>query len=95
MSLPPAQFSNPDLLAAINKGGSTVQEAVTEIRLKPSDDKLKSFTFKIYESELEQIRKIQQSLPKRDRISISDFVISAVKDRILKESKKRKIDNLN
>lgn len=73
----------------INKGGS-VQEPVVAVpaRAEVEEDKLKSFTFKIYESELAQIRAIQDSLPKRDRISIHDFVVSAVKEKIEKAAKK-------
>ena len=71
----------------INKGGSVLSEPVAPAS-EPEEDKLKSFTFKIYESELAQIREIQNALPKRDRISIHDFVLAAVKDKIGKETKK-------
>ena len=73
----------------INKGGSTVEEPVTPTPPAQEEDKLKSFTFKIYESELAQIRAIQDRLPKRDRISIHDFVVSAVTEKIAKENKKQ------
>lgn len=73
------------MLEMINKGGSVSTDLV--INATPEEDKLKSFTFKIYESELAQIRAIQDALPKRDRISIHDFVLAAVKDKIGKESK--------
>ena len=72
----------------INKGGSTI-EAPTPTLPAQEEDKLKSFTFKIYESELAQIRAIQDRLPKRDRISIHDFVVSAVMEKITKENKKQ------
>ncbi len=39
--------------------------------------------------ELAQIRAIRDSLPKRDRISIHDFVVSAVKEKIEKQAKPR------
>ena len=67
------------MLEMINKGGSVFSQEVKEI------DKLKSFTFKIYESELEKIREIQSRLPKRDRISIHDFVLEAVLNKIQNE----------
>ena len=60
---------------------------------EPKEDKLKSFTFKIYESELAQIRDIQDRLPKRDKISIHDFVVSAVKEKISRERKASKLNN--
>lgn len=72
----------------INKGGSTI-EAPVPTPPTQGEDKLKSFTFKIYESELAQIRAIQDRLPKRDRISIHDFVVSAVTEKITKENKKQ------
>jgi hypothetical protein len=71
----------------INKGGSVVTEAARPPAALVEEDKLKSFTFKIYESELAQIRAIQDALPKRDRISIHDFVLAAVKEKIKQEGK--------
>ena len=86
IGLPPAPAPSLAMLEMINKGGSVSTDPV--VPAAPEEDKLKSFTFKIYESELAQIRAIQDSLPKRDRISIHDFVLAAVKDKIGKESKK-------
>jgi hypothetical protein len=84
-SLPPAAtLSNPAMQAMINKGGSVLDDQLSH-QPDPLEDKLKSFTFKIYESELAQIRTIQDALPKRDRISIHDFVLAAVKEKIKKE----------
>ena len=71
----------------INKGGSVVTEPSQPPAAPVEEDKLKSFTFKIYESELAQIRTIQDALPKRDRISIHDFVLAAVKEKIKQEGK--------
>lgn len=95
IGLPPVQLNDPSMMEAINKGGSTVKSSpVLEVAkptpvLDPQQDVLKSFTFKIYESELAQIRQIQESLPKRDRDSIHDFVVKAVKDRINKQLRNR------
>lgn len=86
MGLPPVTAPSMAMLEMINKGGSVSTDPV--VPAAPEEDKLKSFTFKIYESELAQIRAIQDALPKRDRISIHDFVLAAVKDKIGKESKK-------
>ena len=93
LGLPPTApistaMSNPAMQAMINKGGSVSEEPPTIANtMEPAEDKLKSFTFKIYESELAQIRAIQDTLPKRDRISIHDFVLAAVKEKIKKEMK--------
>lgn len=81
-------LSNQAMQAMINKGGSVLDDSAAHAKhLEPNEDKLKSFTFKIYESELALIRAIQDKLPKRDRISIHDFVLAAVKDKIKKETK--------
>jgi hypothetical protein len=85
-SPPASALSNPAMLAMINKGGSVLDDQLPSLP-DPSEDRLKSFTFKIYESELAQIRTIQDALPKRDRISIHDFVLAAVKEKIKKELK--------
>jgi hypothetical protein len=87
LGLPPTRVPSTSLEEMISKGGSVASEAVRPPVTLPEEDKLKSFTFKIYESELAQIRAIQDALPKRDRISIHDFVLAAVKDKIRQESK--------
>lgn len=87
LGLPPIRLPATSLEEMINKGGSVVTE-ISHPRAAPvEEDKLKSFTFKIYESELAQIRAIQDALPKRDRISIHDFVLAAVKEKIKQDSK--------
>lgn len=92
IAMPPTALSNPAMIEVINKGGS-VKAATPIVGAEPVEDKLKSFTFKIYESELAQIRDIQDRLPKRDKMSIHDFVVSAVKEKISKERKISKINN--
>jgi hypothetical protein len=86
LGLPPTRVPNTSLEEMISKGGSVASESTQPLAIpaksEPEEDKLKSFTFKIYESELAQIRAIQDALPKRDRISIHDFVLAAVKERI-------------
>ena len=86
IALPPVKLDDTALQSMINKGGS-VSESIPNLTTEATEDKLKSFTFKIYESELAQIRDIQDRLPKRDRISIHDFVVSAVKEKIEKVKK--------
>lgn len=86
IAMPPLPLNSPAMLEAINKGGS-VKGPTPLDEPTPQEDRLKSFTFKIYESELAQIRHIQDRLPKRDRISIHDFVVAAVKEKITNEEK--------
>jgi hypothetical protein len=87
IALPPVALNSPAMLDVIDKGGSVKAPAISE-QPEPMEDILKSFTFKIYESELAQIREIIARMPKRDRISIHDFVLTAVKDKINKERRK-------
>ena len=89
IALPPIALNSPAMLEVIDKGGTVKEQTLTNAKQQVADeDPLKSFTFKIYESELAQIRDIQARLPKRDRISIHDFVVAAVKDKINKNLKK-------
>lgn len=101
IALPPAALNSPAMLDVISRGGSVREEPapvakpgrksepVSDSIVDPiKEDILKSFTFKIYESELAQIRDILAKRPKRDRISIHDFIVSAVTDKITKEGKK-------
>lgn len=89
LGLPPTRVPNTSLEEMISKGGSVASESLQPPAAPPipEEDKLKSFTFKIYESELAQIRAIQDALPKRDRISIHDFVLAAVKEKIRQEAR--------
>jgi hypothetical protein len=89
LGLPPVHVPSISLEEMINKGGSVASETIqpSVVTHESVEDKLKSFTFKIYESELAQIRAIQDALPKRDRISIHDFVLAAVKEKIRQEGK--------
>ena len=80
----PPVLNTSAMLDVINKGGSVTASA-SGSEVDTATDTLKSFTFKIYESELAQIRAIQARLPKRDRQSIHDFVLEAVKQKIKKE----------
>lgn len=101
IALPPAALNSPAMMDVISRGGSVLEEpapvakpapkpeVVRDPKLEPvGEDVLKSFTFKIYESELAQIRDILAKRPKRDRISIHDFIVSAVKEKITKEGKR-------
>lgn len=83
LALPPTlpNIEDKAMIEMINKGGSVLSNSEEEYE----QDKLKSFTFKIYESELSKIREIQNRLPKRDRISIHDFVLEGVLNKISKE----------
>lgn len=90
IALPPVPLNDSAMLEVINKGGS-VKTPETSVKPKEpeiAEDILKSFTFKIYESELAQIRDILSRTPKRDRLSIHDFVLAAVKDKINKDKKR-------
>lgn len=85
LTLPPAVSAQDEkaMKAMIEKGGSVTSDKPTVTITE--EDPLKSFTFKIYESELSKIREIQDRMPKRDRISIHDFVLAAVQEKIKKQ----------
>jgi hypothetical protein len=87
LGLPPTRVPSTSVEEMISKGGSVATDASRSLAAAGGEDKLKSFTFKIYESELAQIRAIQDAIPKRDRISIHDFVLAAVKEKIRQGSK--------
>ena len=87
--------------AVIGKGGSVREEPVMAVKPTPQpdavlepvgkegrEDKLKSFTIKIYESELAKIRSILEKMPKRDRLSIHDFIVAATQEKITRDTKK-------
>ncbi len=83
LALPPTspELDEKAMKAMIDKGGSPIAKNDPLLM----EDKLKSFTFKIYESELARIREITSRKPKRDRQSIHDFVLSAVQEKIEKD----------
>lgn len=87
LGLPPTRVPSTSVEEMISKGGSVTTDVSRPPATAKEEDKLKSFTFKIYESELAQIRAIQDALPKRDRISIHDFVLAAVQEKIRQEGR--------
>jgi hypothetical protein len=89
----PASIDEKAMQEMIGKGLDTppVKEEAAPV------DELKSFTFKIYESELSNIRDILKRSPKADRRfgnkktkSIHDFVLEAVLEKVQRENQKLK-----
>lgn len=85
LALPPSSSSIDDkaMVEMINKGGSTVTKA--EPPIQEEEDKLKSFTLRIYESELAKVREAISKMPKRGRQSMQEFMLEAILDRIEKK----------
>lgn len=85
LALPPVAPVKDEkaMKAMIEKGGAVASSKTATTTSE--EDTLKTFTFKIYESELAKIREIQARAPKRDRKSIHDFVVDAVLERIKKQ----------
>lgn len=80
IALPPKFVTNEEAMEKmINKGGSTA--VISDV----SEDELKSFTIKIYESELAKIREIINRTPKRDQVSLRTFITQSVLARIESE----------
>lgn len=66
----------------IKKGGSTTAEASLE---QSEQDPLKAMNIKLYQSELEKIKDIRGRKLKRDRLSIHDWILVAIQEKIEKE----------
>lgn len=93
ISLPPSSFTpnveNSEAMQEMIKRGGDVSKSTSL-----SEDKLKSFTVKIYESELDKIRRIIKT-PKKDGAigryqkkkskSMQEFIIEAILEKIEKE----------
>lgn len=84
LALPPTSSNIDDkaMVEMINKGGSTVSKSEPA----QEEDKLKSFTLRIYESELAKIREAISKMPKRGRQSMQEFMLEAILDRIERKS---------
>ena len=73
----------------INKGGSTTRSDSPE-----SNNELRSISIKLYDNELQTIQKLREQRPrqrgqKRLGISLHDWVVEAVQEKILRETKKQ------
>ena len=66
----------------IKKGGSTTSEASLE---QSEQDPLKAMNIKLYQSELEKIKDIRGRKLKRDRLSIHDWILIAIQEKIERE----------
>ncbi|MCU0470820.1 MAG: hypothetical protein MUF58_19715 [Arcicella sp.] len=66
----------------IKRGGSTTNEVSLE---QPEQDPLKAMNIKLYQSELEKIKDIRGRTLKRDRLSIHDWILQAIHEKIEKE----------
>lgn len=81
ITLPPKFPTDSEAMRRmINKGGSA--SVISEVS---ENDELKSFTIKIYESELAKIRQIVSRASKRDQVSMRTFITSAVLEKIASE----------
>lgn len=88
----PVKKTAPDLSekkisAIINKGGSS-----TKIESIELVDELKNFNIKILNSELKAINALREKMPrprgKRLSISLHDWIVAAIQEKIARDSKK-------
>lgn len=81
LSLPPTPTTKQEtaMKAMIEKGGAV---AAKEDIADPQEDVLRSFSLRIYESELEALRTIARSIKGRKQTSIHDVIMEAVQQRI-------------
>jgi hypothetical protein len=66
----------------IKKGGSSPSESISD---KSESDPLKAMNIKLYQSELDKINSIRSRKLKRDRLSIHDWILVAIQEKIEKE----------
>lgn len=66
----------------IKKGGSSSSESSSD---QSESDPLKAMNIKLYQSELEKINSIRSRKLKRDRLSIHDWILVAIQEKIEKE----------
>jgi predicted metal-dependent hydrolase len=89
--IPPA-IDEKRISEVINKGGSTTK-TIEQHPSDPEADQLKNFNIKILQSELTTINELREKRPKirgqkRLGISLHDWLIEAVKEKIERETKK-------
>ena len=84
LTLPPApqQVNEKAMKAMIEKGGAVAE--TPKASTAQEEDVLRSFTIKIYESELVSLRAIRERSGKRKKPSIQDLIIEGVHARIKK-----------
>jgi hypothetical protein len=83
---PPPEVDQRLVEAVIDKGGTVASEK--KPILKPESDPLKSFTIRIYQSELNRIKEQQALMRKRDRLSIEAYILNAIEEKLAKDEKK-------
>jgi hypothetical protein len=88
---PEPKVSEKKILDVINKGGSTTKRSISE-----QDEHFKNFNVKILQSELQIINELREKRPKargqkRLGISLHDWIIEAIQDKIESERKKFKV----
>jgi hypothetical protein len=66
----------------INKGGSTTS---ANLLSQTEQNALRGMNVKLYQSELDKIKEIRNRSLKRDRLSIHDWILEAITEKIEKE----------
>lgn len=81
-----AVMNEKKVSAIINKGGSTTRKEPDQ------PDELKNFNIKILNSELQAINELREKMPrprgKRLSISLHDWIVSAIQEKIIRDGKK-------
>lgn len=74
----------------IGKGGSVPSEKTSVPAQEDPDmnDPLKTFTIRIYRSELDRIKRQQDAMRKRDRISMEEYILRAINNQLTRDEKK-------
>jgi hypothetical protein len=86
---PHIDLDDPKLMAMIDGGGDTVTEkkkkTTEQVR---TEDELKNFSIRIFQSELDDIKKHLKGFGGRKTKSIHTFILEAISDKLQRESKK-------
>jgi hypothetical protein len=90
---PQIDLDDPKLLAMIDGGGETVTEKKKKTKEQepaptPTADELKNFSIRIFQSELDDIKKHLKGFGGRKTKSIHTFILEAIGEKLKRESKK-------
>lgn len=90
---PQIDLDDPKLMAMIDGGGDTVTEKKKKTKEQepaptPTADELKNFSIRIFQSELDDIKKHLKGFGGRKTKSIHTFILEAIGEKLKRDSKK-------
>lgn len=86
---PQIDLDDPKLMAMIDGGGDTVTEKKKKTKeQEPAADEIKNFSIRIFQSELNDIKRHLKGFGGRKTKSIHTFILEAIGEKLMRESKK-------